>query len=143
MNEKGVERAKSEMLFRTNQCYGRLASVAKCRSNKYVAVRGIWKALAVPSSMYGMNVINWSVGELQKLEVIQNKVGRVAWGANRYAGVEAVRGDMGWSTFSEISMKGNIMYKLRLERMENESWVKRVNKDAKRYSKWTNDGRDW
>ena len=76
--------------------------------------------------MYGMNILNWTESELQKLEDIQNKVGRVALGANSYACVEAIRGDMGWSTFSERSMKGNIMYKVRLERMENERWAKKV-----------------
>ena len=51
--------------------------------------------------------------------------------------MEAIRGDMSWSTFSEWSMKGNIVYKIRLERMENESWVKRVYKDIERESKCT------
>ena len=37
-----------------------------------------------------------SPSRLQKLEVIQNKDGRVALGANRYVSVEAIRGDMGW-----------------------------------------------
>ena len=41
----------------------------------------------------------------------------MAFGANRYSCMEAVRGDMGWSTFSECSMRGNRMYKVRLERM--------------------------
>ena len=35
-----------------------------------------------------------------KLEVIQNRVGRLALGSNRMVGVEAIRGDMGWSSFS-------------------------------------------
>ena len=51
------------------------------------------------SIMYGMNMLNWTEGELQKLEVIRNKVGRVALGANGYAGVEAVRGGYGLEYF--------------------------------------------
>ena len=93
----------------------------------------------VLSSSYPLvvNILNWTESKLQKLEVIQNKVRRVALGANRYACVEAIRGDMGWSTFTERSMKGNIMYKLRVERMSNHSWVKKVYKDGSRFSKWT------
>ena len=136
MNERGTERAKGKILFRANLWYGRLKGVARYRSNKYITVRALWKVLAVPSIAYGMNVLNWNNSELQKLEVIQKKVGRVALGANRYACVEAIRGDMGCSTFSERRMKGNIMYKLRLERMESERWVKRVCKDAARHRKW-------
>ena len=41
--------------------------------------------------MYGVNVLNWTESELQKLDVIQNKVRRVALEANRYACVEAIR----------------------------------------------------
>ena len=136
LNTYGVEKAKSEKIFKANQWYGRLASVARYRANKYVTVRELWKTLAVPSIMYGMNVLNWSEHELQKLEVIQNKVERVALGANRYACVEAIRGDMGWSSFSERSMKGNIMYKVRIERMDDERWVKKVYKCSGRHSKW-------
>ena len=43
--------------------------------------------MAVPSIMYGMNVMKWTKDELDKLEVIQNKEGRIVPGANRYAKV--------------------------------------------------------
>ena len=39
--------------------------------------------------------------------------------APRYAAVEALRGDMGWSTFRERHIKATLRYKIRLERMEN------------------------
>ena len=110
LNIKGCEKVKSEKKFKANQWYGRLASIAKYRANKYVVLRELWKGMKVPSIMYGMNVLCWTESELQKLDVIQNKVGIVALGTNKYACVEAIRGDMGWGTFSERRMKGNIMY---------------------------------
>ena len=100
-------------------------------------MRELWKTLAVPSIMYGMNVLNWSECKLQKLEIIQNKVGRIALGANNYVSVEAIRGDLGWSSFSERNMKGNIMYKIRMDRMVNDRWGKKVHKCYGRDSKWT------
>ena len=42
----------------------------------------------------------------------------MALNAPRYAAVEALRGDMGWSTFREKHMKATLKYKVRLERME-------------------------
>ena len=63
----------------------------------------MWKSIAVPSIMYGMNVMKWTKGELDKLEVSQNKLGRMALGENRYVGLEAIRGDMGWSLFDVSS----------------------------------------
>ena len=68
--------------------------MAKYRANKYLTVRELWKTLAVPSIMYGMNVFNWSECELQNLKIIQNKVGRIALGANNYGSVDVIRGDL-------------------------------------------------
>ena len=51
--------------------------------------------------MYGKNVMKRTKGELDKFEVIQNNVCRMALRANGYVGVEAIRGDMGWSLFDE------------------------------------------
>ena len=41
------------------------------------------------------------------------------------------------STFSERSMKENIMDKVRVERIHDDRRVKRVHKDSGRHSKWT------
>ena len=47
--EVGTGRAKSERIFRANQWWGRLCSMANFRANKYEVVRGIWKTIAVPN----------------------------------------------------------------------------------------------
>ena len=47
-------------------------------------------------------------GYVDKLEVCQNKIARVALGEPRYESVEALRGDMGYSLFSERMMKATI-----------------------------------
>ena len=38
--------------------------------------------------------------------------------------------------FTERRMKGNIMYKVRIERMGNERWVKKVYEHVGKESKW-------
>ena len=82
--------------------------------------------MAVPSIMYGLETMSWKKNELEKLEVFQNKVGRIALGANKYVAVEAIRGDVGWSTFEERIMKAVLRYKVRLEKMGNYSWKRKV-----------------
>ena len=136
LTENGCERVTKEKLAKANQWYGRLGSVARLRANKYEVLRELWKSVAVPSVLHGMNVMNWNETDMQKLEAVQNKVGRVALGANAYAAVEAIRGDMGWSTFSERCMKGCMMFKIRIERMEEDRWVKKVCKHVEVKSKW-------
>ena len=56
-------------------------------------------------------------------------------GANGYAAIEATRGDMGWSTFSERCMKSSLVYKKRVERMEETRWVKKVCENVGQMSK--------
>jgi hypothetical protein len=86
--------------------------------------------------MYGMNVLNVNNNDCDKLDVSQNKVGRVALGANKYAGVEAIRGDMGWSTFNERVTKSCLNYKIRLERMDRNRWPRKVFEWNSGKSKW-------
>ena len=98
--------------------------------------------MAVPSMMYGMNVINWTERDMQKFDVVQSKVGKVALGANGYAAVEAIRGDMSWSTFSERCMKVSIGYKIRIERIQEDICVKKVCEHVGIQSKWLKSCKD-
>ena len=139
LDEKGADGAKNDRLFRANQWWGRLCSVAKLRSNKYEVIRGIWKSIAVPSLMYGMETIPWTVGELNKMEAVQNKIGRLALGGNKFVGTEAIRGEMGWSTFEERIMKSKLRFKIRIEKMGDNRWVERVSQCAGSSSRWMRD----
>ena len=65
--------------------------------------------------LYEMNVMNWNETDMQKLEVVQNKVGRIALGADGYAAVEARRRNMGWSTFKKQCMKSCVLFKKRTD----------------------------
>ena len=99
--ELGCDACKDEKVAKVNQWWGRKHSAAKFRANKYDVVRCLWKGMGVPAVMYAANVLNWTQQDFNKLEVAQNKIGRVALGANRIVGVEAIRGDTGWRTFGE------------------------------------------
>ncbi|KAG0717602.1 hypothetical protein GWK47_054088 [Chionoecetes opilio] len=138
LDDKGCEKTKHERIARANQWVGRLGSVARCRANKYEVVRGLWKGVAVPSIMYGLETMVWSRKELDRLEVTQNKAGRIALGANRYVAVEAIRGDMGWSTFRERIAKAGLRYRARLQRMDDSKWASKV-WDWNMYGKWMKD----
>lgn len=126
MDEKGAAGAKRERIFKANQWWGRLCAVSKFRADKYEVTRGLWKGIAVPSIMYGMETMNWSAEEIRQVEVIQNKIGRLALGANKMVGTEAIRGDMGWSSFEERLFKGKMRYKIRLEKMPSNRWASKV-----------------
>ena len=65
-------------------------------------------------------------GNIKDLEVTQNKVARMGLGANRTTAVEALRGDMGWSSFEERIHKGKLKYWARLYHMHESRWPKKI-----------------
>ena len=132
----GIGQAIKERISRANQWWGRLGSIVSFRSNKYEVVRGIWKSVAVPGLLYGMDTVRWSQENLEKMEKIQNRVGRLGLGANGMVGTEAIRGDMGWSTFEERIFKGSLKYKSRLEQMNEQRWARKVYLETASKSKY-------
>ena len=138
MSQDGCNRAKNEKISMANQWVGRLGSAARMRASKYDVLREVWKSVAVPSIMYGMEVQAWNESEIEKLEVGQNRVARMALNAPRWAAVEALRGDMGWSTFRERYVKATMRYKVRLERMEDARLAHKVYLVNIVNSKWGN-----
>ena len=91
--QNGFGKAKTDKIFICNQWFGRLGSAVKFRANKYEVVRGVWKALGVPNIMYAAGVLPWNAGEFGKLEVPQNKIGRLGLGAKKIVGTETIRSD--------------------------------------------------
>ena len=136
VDEKGCEDTKCDRLSRANQWVGRLGSAAKTRANKYEVVRGVWKGMAVPSLMYGLETMRWTKNDWGKLEVTQNKVDRIALGANRYAATETLRGEVGLSSFAERITKGVLRYKVRLQKMDGNRWARLVYEWSRTGSKW-------
>ena len=78
------------------------------------------------SITYGMDVIAWNENEIDRLKVGQNRVARMALNAPRHTAVEALRGDMGWSTFRERLIKATLGYKIRLKRMDDARITRKV-----------------
>lgn len=137
MSPSGCERSKNEMSL-VSEWVGRFKSAARMRACKYdvLRLREVWKSVAVHSVMYGMQVITWGESEMDKLEVGQNRIGRLALNAPRYAWVEALRGDKGWSTFRERFRKATLRYKVRLERMDDGRLAWKVYLWSVHESKW-------
>ncbi|KAF2366257.1 Protein kinase domain [Trinorchestia longiramus] len=54
--------------------------------------------------MFGMNVMAWNGGDLEKLEVLQNREGCLALGTPKWTAAEALRGDLGVCFLKECSV---------------------------------------
>ena len=68
-----------------NPWVSRLESAPGMRASKYDVLREVWKKVAVLSVMYGMDVIAWNKNEIDKIQVWQNRVVRVALNAPMYS----------------------------------------------------------
>ena len=60
MSPDGCVKTKNEKISMVDQWVGRLGSAARMRASKYDVLRDVWKSVAVPSIMYGMDVMAWS-----------------------------------------------------------------------------------
>ena len=106
--------------------YGIINGKINFRANQYEVMRGLWKGLAVPSVMYGLEIVEVGGKEKRGLEIVQNRAARRGLGANRHVATEALRGEMGWSTFQERIDKTKINYRVRLEHMSDKRWAKKI-----------------
>ena len=121
-----MDKEKNGLWKKAEKMYGIINGKTNLRVNKFQVIRGLWKGLAVPTIMYGLEVIDITGKEKKGLEVVQNKAARKALGANKHVAIEALRGEMGWSTFEERMEKTKINYRIRLEHMEEKRWAKRI-----------------
>ena len=94
--------------------------------NKYEVGRSLWKGMAVPHCLYGAEIIRFTEKNIQELEKVQDMTGRWGLGANRHTRLEAVRGDMGWSTFRERIAKGKLSFIKKIEGLDEDRWDKKV-----------------
>ena len=66
-------------------------SVINKSCNKLLMGKAYWKNIALPSILYGSNVINMTVSEIEEIQRIENSVGRQILGAPKYAPVCTLR----------------------------------------------------
>ena len=111
--------------------------------NKYEVGRSLWKGMAVPYCLYGSEITYYREGDIAKLERTQNIVGRWGLGAPRCTAVEAIRGEMGWSTFRERLVKGKLGFLKKIEGLEEDRWVKQVLGESCIRSSWKREVERW
>ena len=89
-----------------NMTYG---IIAKC-CNKLLVGKTYWKSLALPSILYGANIIDFNEKDIKKLQVIENGVFRQLLGAPKYAPVCTLRGEVGASLMETRIITGHLQF---------------------------------
>ena len=78
--------------------------------NKLMIGKCFWKSLALPSILYGTNIISVCDTVTKKLQVCENSVYRQILGAPRYAPNCTLRGEVGSSLMKTRIMEGHLQY---------------------------------
>jgi Reverse transcriptase (RNA-dependent DNA polymerase) len=94
--------------------------------SKYEVSRTLFKQIAVPALTYANDVLWFGYKLLQKFEVHQSEIGRLALGGNKFTGIEAIRGEMGWSSFVSRDDRSKIKYLHRLKSLPVGNWARKV-----------------
>ena len=69
-----------------------------------------WKSVALPTIFYGSNIMDFNKQEIEKLQKIENSVGRQIMGVPRYTQGSALRGEIGMFSMRARIMEGQIKY---------------------------------
>ncbi|KAH8042333.1 hypothetical protein HPB51_021944 [Rhipicephalus microplus] len=108
----------------------RAANVLRRRSlwgcNRFVLVRELWKAVHVPVLTFANAVICLSAATRQWLERGQREVGRLALACHGRVAVEAIQGDLEWSSYEAREARSKAAYEGRLRLMNDQRWARRV-----------------
>nr|XP_037272730.1 uncharacterized protein LOC119164611 [Rhipicephalus microplus] len=108
----------------------RAANVLRRRSlwgcNRFVLVRELWKAVHVLVLTFANAVICLSAATRRWLERGQREVGQLALACHGRVAVEAIQGDLGWSSYEAREARSKAAYEGRLRLMNDQRWARRV-----------------
>lgn len=94
--------------------------------NRYLMVRELWKAVHVPGITFANEIICVMADTRAWLERRQRDVGRQALGCHGQVAIEAIQGDVGWSTFEAREAASKLCYRGRLLHMDKSRWARRI-----------------
>ena len=85
-------------------------SIIEKGGNRLLIGKTYWKSIALPSILYGVNVINLSEDDIKDLQVIENDVYRTILNAPGYAPNTTLRSEIGSSLMKKRIMNGRINF---------------------------------
>ena len=116
---------KRDIIKKAHKMANMTYSIINKSCNKLMIGKTYWKNVALPSILYGLNVVALTNAEVKKLQTIEYGVYRRILGAPRYAPNCALRGEIGSSQMKTRVMKGHLQY-IRGAIQSNNELVKKV-----------------
>ncbi|XP_050714164.1 uncharacterized protein LOC126997158 [Eriocheir sinensis] len=131
---------KEEMFRKARRLANMTYNVIEKSCSRMLKGKTYWKNVALPSILYGVNIINITKTDIKKLQRIENEVYRKILRAPMYAQEAALRGEIGSSSVKNRIREGQWKY-LRYVLVEGNDLVRRVGEEMieKRQSRWVKD----
>ena len=95
-------------------------SVIEKSCHRVMMGKTFWKGLVLPSALYGAEVIDTKVEEIDKLPKAENTAMRRISGAPKWAAQAAIRGEIGISNMKSRIARSRLLYLRRIETGNNE-----------------------
>ena len=93
-----------------------------------------WKGVVLPSALYGAEVIDMKVEEIDKLQKAENAAMRRILKAPKWAAQAAIRREIGISNMNARIARSRLLYLRRIETGNNEV-LKKILEDSKKHKK--------
>ena len=108
---------KSEMIAKAQNLANLTYSIIEKSCNKIMIGKTYWKSVALPSILYGVNIIQLGLTEteIEKLQSIENGVYRKILGAVKRTPKVVLRGDVGASAMKSRMVSCNILTVYKME----------------------------
>ena len=128
---------KEEMFSKARRLANMTYNVIEKSCSRMLIGKTYWKNVALPSILYGVNIIHLNKTDIGKLQRIENGVYRKILRAPPYAQEAALKGEIGASSVKNRIREGQFKY-LRHVLVEGNDLVKRVGEEMieKRQSRW-------
>ncbi|KAH8022322.1 hypothetical protein HPB51_023375 [Rhipicephalus microplus] len=90
--------------------------------NRFLLIRDLWKGVHFLGLTFANAILCLTVTTRKWLERDQREVGRMALGCHRRVAIEAIQGDLGWSSFHVQEARSRTTCEKRLQLMDDERW---------------------
>ena len=113
--------------------------------NKILIGKTYWKSIVLPTILYGSNILGFTKTDIDKLQIIENRVYRHILGAPRYAQIPTLRGEIGASSMMARIMEGYVKYLKYLIGIDSNDLLRRITEERlnNKEDQWTIDIRNY
>ena len=126
---------KEEMLQKAQKLANMTYPVIAKSCNKLLIGKTYWKSIALPSILYGTNVMQLTDTEIGKLQTIENSVYRQILGAPKYATNATLRGEIGASSMRKRIIESRLKYMKSIDTGRNRLLIS-ILCATKRFGRW-------